>query len=161
MAECETRHLFNYIQGSDITGESSFDIYRKLYQPTGTEDEMYSQFLEFIKSGPKGEQGKTGETGLSAYKEWTTLKGNENKTFLEFLEYLKGKQGKSAYEVWLDTGHVGTEEDFFIYLKGAKGEPPTFTEQDVIDILTNAGLLMTYVDADGSVFADKDSILLF
>jgi hypothetical protein len=27
----------------------------------------------------------------------------------------QGEDGKSAYQAWLDAGHVGTEEDFFSY----------------------------------------------
>lgn len=32
-----------------------------------------------------------------------------------------GSDGKSAYEVWLDAGNVGTEQDFFDSLEGAQG----------------------------------------
>lgn len=48
----EARQMFNFIQGSDITGESSYDIWKRLGNE-GTE----ADFLEFIKSGPKGEKG--------------------------------------------------------------------------------------------------------
>lgn len=33
-----------------------------------------------------------------------------------------GTIGKSAYQSWLDTGHVGTEADFVAGLKGAQGD---------------------------------------
>lgn len=33
-----------------------------------------------------------------------------------------GEDGKSAYEVWLDEGNVGTEEDFLESIKGEKGD---------------------------------------
>ena len=36
-----------------------------------------------------------------------------------------GQDGKSAYEVWLDEGNVGTEEDFLESIKGDKGEQRT------------------------------------
>jgi hypothetical protein len=32
-----------------------------------------------------------------------------------------GSSGKSAYEIWLDAGHTGTEQDFLDSLKGANG----------------------------------------
>lgn len=48
----EPRQLFNFIQGSDITGESSYDLWKRLGNE-GTE----ADFLEFIRSGPKGENG--------------------------------------------------------------------------------------------------------
>ena len=33
-----------------------------------------------------------------------------------------GDDGKSAYEIWLDAGNVGTEEDFLESIKGEKGD---------------------------------------
>lgn len=33
-----------------------------------------------------------------------------------------GSNGKSAYEIWLSLGNVGTEEDFITSLKGDKGD---------------------------------------
>ena len=33
-----------------------------------------------------------------------------------------GQDGKSAYQIWLDEGNVGTEEDFLESLKGEKGD---------------------------------------
>ena len=35
---------------------------------------------------------------------------------------LNGADGKSAYQIWLDNGHEGTEEDFLNWLKGEKGD---------------------------------------
>jgi len=34
----------------------------------------------------------------------------------------KGDNGKSAYEIWLEAGNEGTEEDFLAFLKGEKGD---------------------------------------
>ena len=45
----EPRQLFNFIQGSDISGVSSYDIWKSL-NPDGTEVE----FLEYLRSGPEG-----------------------------------------------------------------------------------------------------------
>ena len=60
--------LFNFDIGSGITGESTYDIWKKV---TGKED--YSEFLEFIRTGPQG------VAGLSAYESWLTIEGNEGK----------------------------------------------------------------------------------
>ena len=38
-------------------------------------------------------------------------------------EMLKGEDGKSAYEIWLEQGNTGTEQDFLDSLKGEKGDP--------------------------------------
>ena len=61
MSAIETRQLYNFIQGSDISGVSSYDIWKSL-NPNGTE----AEFLEYIRSGPKGEQGPEGPQGSSA-----------------------------------------------------------------------------------------------
>ena len=55
MSSYNERQLFNFIQGSDITGESSYDIWKKL-NPEGTEE----QFLQYLQSGPQGEKGEPG-----------------------------------------------------------------------------------------------------
>ena len=33
-----------------------------------------------------------------------------------------GAEGKSAYQIWVENGHSGTEQDFLNWLKGAAGE---------------------------------------
>ena len=57
--------------------------------------------------GPKGDQGETGPQGP---------KGDPGDTGD------KGAQGKSAYDLWLEAGNVGTEADFLLSLKGDQGE---------------------------------------
>lgn len=56
--------------------------------------------------GPKGDQGETGPQGP---------KGDPGTTGD------KGAQGKSAYDLWLEAGNVGTEADFLLSLKGETG----------------------------------------
>jgi hypothetical protein len=34
----------------------------------------------------------------------------------------KGDEGKSAYQIWLDVGNIGTEDDFIASIKGDKGD---------------------------------------
>lgn len=36
----------------------------------------------------------------------------------------RGKEGKSAYEIWLDLGNEGTEQEFLASLKGQDGYTP-------------------------------------
>lgn len=57
--------------------------------------------------GPRGPQGIQGKQGAQ---------GNVGP------QGPKGDTGKSAYQVWLDAGHSGTETDFINSLKGAKGD---------------------------------------
>ena len=62
MAAANTRQLYNFIQGSDINGVSSFDIWKSL-NPNGTE----AEFLEYIRSGPPGEKGEPGSSAYSYF----------------------------------------------------------------------------------------------
>ena len=36
----------------------------------------------------------------------------------------RGERGKSAYEIWLDLGNEGTEQEFLASLKGQDGHTP-------------------------------------
>ena len=36
----------------------------------------------------------------------------------------RGKEGKSAYEIWLDLGNEGTEQEYLASLKGQDGYTP-------------------------------------
>ena len=46
----------------------------------------------------------------------------------------RGKEGKSAYEIWLDLGNEGTEQEFLASLKGQDG----YTPQKGVDYYTDA-----------------------
>lgn len=52
---------------------------------------------------------------LAAAKSYT-------KKALDGIGSLQGKDGKSAYQTWLDNGNKGTEQDFLNSLKGTKGD---------------------------------------
>ena len=69
--------------------------------------------------GPKGDQGETGPQGPKGDPGETGPqgpKGDPGDTGD------KGAQGKSAYDLWLEAGNVGTEADFLLSLKGNQGE---------------------------------------
>lgn len=59
--------LFNMLQGSDITGESAYDVYKAINPDATRED-----FIEYLK-------------GKSAYEVWLELEGNAGKTEEEFI----------------------------------------------------------------------------
>ena len=50
----------------------------------------------------------------------------------------KGDDGKSAYEIWLEQGNVGTEQDFLDSLKGVDGDPGEAATVDVGTTTTTA-----------------------
>ena len=42
-----------------------------------------------------------------------------------------GKDGKSAYQIWLDNGNTGTEADFLNWLKGDQGDANAQTQESL------------------------------
>lgn len=149
---CEPRQLYTFIQGSDITGESAFDVWKRVH---GSDSE--EEFLAFLQSGPQGDVGERGERGPSGYDEWVALPQNIGKSKLEYFESLRGPAGQSTYDIWKAVGNTGTAQDFLNDLKGKDGDNGKSsydvwkdagnegTEQDFIDDLKMVGEPVPYV----------------
>lgn len=75
-----------------------------------------AQAISFDPSGLKIVQGVNVQTALG-----------ELDTYVSDLELTGGSgdgtAGESAYQIWLDAGNAGTEEDFLASLKGPQGDP--------------------------------------
>ncbi len=89
-------------------------------QAEGQEPLSYEEWLAFIK-GEKGDKGDKGDTGAQGEK---GDKGDTGAT---------GANGKSAYEIWLENGHTGDEDDFLAWLQGEKGDNGVGIEEIYID----------------------------
>lgn len=72
------------------------------------------------------------------YKIYVAYEKDNNRTPLSYEEWLAsikggngkdGQNGKSAYQIWLDNGHSGSEEDFLNWLKGEDGKQGEKGEQ--------------------------------
>lgn len=68
--------------------------------------------------GLKGEKGEPGDTGASHREEW--LDKHAGKTADDYEDYITGS---SAFEVAVENGYTGTEEEWLAALKGDQGEP--------------------------------------
>ena len=75
---------------------------------------------------------ENGETPLS-YEEWlAVIKGEKGGISDKTDGDNTGATGKSAYEIWLDNGHTGTEQDFLNWLK-ADGSADTDDKTQIFE----------------------------
>ena len=122
--------------GGNATNAQIMAIYNSYLlnaQEEGVSPLSYEDWLATIK-GEKGDKGDQGEQGIQGEK---GDKGDQGEQGIQGEKGDKGDQGeagkdgsdgKSAYEIWLEVGNVGTEEDFLEWLKmdqaiqGVKGD---------------------------------------
>lgn len=111
-------------------GESAYDIWLDQGN-TGTEQD----FLDSIKgetgpqgpAGQDGEQGPVGPTGPAmtwddlTEEQKAELKGETGPIGPQGPKGDTGADGASAYDIWLEQGHTGTEDDFLDSIKGETG----------------------------------------
>ena len=67
--------------------------------------------------GPKGDKGDTGERGADGKDGINGTDGRDGIDGKNGQDGKDGKDGKSAYQVWLDLGNSGSEQDFINSLK--------------------------------------------
>lgn len=94
-------------------GKSAYDIWKENGH-SGTEQD----FLEWLK----GEKGDTGTQGLQGEKGEKGDTGAQGPQGPQGEKGDTGADGKSAYDIWKENGHSGTEQDFLEWLQGEKGE---------------------------------------
>ncbi|MDD5697866.1 MAG: hypothetical protein PHH77_04550 [Victivallaceae bacterium] len=82
--------------------------------------------------GEKGDKGDTGDTGAQGEK---------------------GDDGDSAYQVWLDAGNTGTEEDYLNWLRVRDGSRHDFTQDNISDNTLSVNTLLNIV-----AVADNDGV---
>lgn len=84
-----------YPTWQQLASQKIIEINNKIDEVTELEQDLENK----VQSGYfKGDKGDTGDPGQN------------------------GQDGKSAYQIWLDEGNVGTEEDFLESLKGENGQ---------------------------------------
>ncbi len=82
-----------------------------------------TQLMSVGPQGPKGDKGDTGAQGLQGSQ---GLPGTDG---------VDGLDGKSAYQIWLDQGNSGTEQDFLDSLEGEQGPPGVITIENFTGFL--------------------------
>ena len=106
----------NGTNGQDgIDGKSAYQIWLDNGN-TGTE----TDFLTWLKGkdGTNGLNGKDGKDGANGTNGQDGIDGKDGANGTNGQD---GIDGKSAYQIWLDNGHTGTETDFLTWLKGKDG----------------------------------------
>lgn len=75
--------------------------------------------IEQIKGekGDKGDKGDTGERGADGKDGRDGVNGKDGKDGTNGVDGKNGQDGKSAYQIWLDLGNSGSEQDFINSLK--------------------------------------------
>lgn len=89
------------VDGDVYLDSNNGDLYKK-------EESTWTSIANL--KGAKGDKGDTGAKGEKGDKGDVGSKGAD------------GANGKSAYQIWLDAGNTGTEQDFLASLKGVKGD---------------------------------------
>ena len=95
--EAEQEIPEQYSTWNELLVQKFLQVDNKLAEVTALEEDLEDKVESGYFKGDKGDTGDPGQDGED------------------------GDDGKSAYEVWLDEGNVGTEEDFLESLKGENG----------------------------------------
>lgn len=104
-----------------LTGDNGASAYQvwATAQPDGA-DTSEEAYLESMVGKP-GKDGENGADGLSAYQIWSEAQEEGADTspeaYIAFQAGRDGKDGESAYQIWLDAGNEGSEDDFLEWLK--------------------------------------------
>ena len=109
-------------------GKSAYDIWQENGH-SGSE----SDFLDWLKGekgdtgavGAQGQKGDTGEQGPAGPQGQKGDKGDDGANGIDGQNGKDGNDGadgKSAYDIWQENGHSGSESDFLEWLKGEKGD---------------------------------------
>lgn len=145
-------------------GKSAYEIWLENGHTGSEQDFLDSLVGPRGATGEQGVQGEKGDTGAQGEKGDTGAQGEKGDTGAQGEKGDTGADGLSAYEVWLENGHTGSEQDFLDSLvgetgaTGAQGEKGDTgadgTTPPVLELV--AGRNITFVDSDGSVVINAE-----
>lgn len=149
----------------DITPSIKTDLLKGEKGPQGIQGPVGA-------TGPQGPAGAMGPQGLKGEKGSpgavvSTMEPTDESVVLWLNpegETPIVEDGKSAYQIWLDKGNEGTEEEFLNSLKGEKGETPVkgvdyFTEEDIASLNIPSKTSNLTNDSDFTTKAYVDELL--
>lgn len=135
---CDTLGVYNLEFSYDLPDTGLSDLKRKCSIDIDAfqivpKSAMADDSAEFVVTSDlaiafKGDKGDPFTFEDFTSEQLALLKGEKGDPFTfddftpEQLAVLKGEKGDSAYQIWLDAGNIGTEEDFLSSLKGEKGD---------------------------------------
>lgn len=135
---CDTLGVYNLEFSYDLPDTGLSDLERKCSIDIDAfqivpKSAMADDSAEFVVTSDlaiafKGDKGDPFTFEDFTSEQLALLKGEKGDPFTfddftpEQLAVLKGEKGDSAYQIWLDAGNIGTEEDFLSSLKGEKGD---------------------------------------
>lgn len=117
---------------------------------TGTESEWIASLKgEKGEKGDPGEPGADGVDGAPGKDGAPGADGKDGAPGADGCDGQDGADGKSAYEIWLDAGNTGTEEEFLSSLKGEKGDTGEIPDTSaILEAAQNAESVANSVRAD-------------
>ena len=92
-----------YPTWQQLANQKIIEIDSKIEEVTELEEDLENKVESGYFKGEKGDTGEPGQDGTNG------VDGQD------------GADGKSAYQIWLDEGNVGTEQDFLDSLRGEDG----------------------------------------
>lgn len=143
-----------YIKQSDISGDWSEGI--PFQGPEGPPGPQGAQ-------GPKGDTGETGPKGDSGPQGPKGDTGETGPAGAVGADGPAGPEGKSAYQVWLDAGNEGTEEEFLDWLRGP-GSRIEFTASDVSNSVLSVSVsanIIGVIDETGAAWTLDDEAVTY
>ncbi len=108
-------HAYFVQTETDLDGGSNYSI-------SGTSQLMSVPYALYSLNGEPGPEGPQGETGPEGPAGPSGPAGPAGQVGDDGQDGLDGEDGLSAYEVWLEEGNTGTENDFLSSLEGNDGQ---------------------------------------
>ena len=135
------------------TGEQGIQGLQGIQGEKGDKGDTGSQGIQGVKGdtgeqgiqgiqGEKGDKGETGEQGIQGEKGDTGEKGADG------INGTNGADGKSAYEVAVLNGYVGTQSEWLLNLEGDAGYSPTIAVYES----TDTSYVLVITDINGSYY---------